>query len=123
MRRLISAFGLCIALLSGVVGAGAHQQEGSCPMSNLPDCCMKARSAKQTAEVSMARLCCNLNCSEPGSTGSSMSSSFSPQSVDVPACAIISQGSPLDRIAHVGQFSPSPHTSNPKYLQHLALLI
>src|SRR3954468_7062527 len=106
MRQLITAFGLCIALLGGVIGVGAHQQEGSCPMSSLPDCCKKAQSASRTAEVSMARLCCNLNCSESGSTGSSTSSNFSPQSIDVPACAVMPLNV-VDCVATVKHVSPS----------------
>jgi hypothetical protein len=109
-------------MLTSVVGAGAHQQEGSCPMSNLPDCCKKARS--HGPEASMARLCCNLNCSEPGSTGSS-SSRFSMQQLSSADTAVI---------LNAAQFSfrivfPRPpqqlhvRESNPKYITHIALLI
>src|SRR3954469_25914913 len=78
MRRWFTAFGLFIALVNGGIGVSAHEREASCPWVNLPDCCKKAQSASNTAEGSMARLCCNLNCSEPGSSGSN-ASSFSPQ--------------------------------------------
>src|SRR5215510_16090874 len=77
MRKWLTSVALTIVMLNAVVGAGAHQQEGSCPMSNLPDCCKKARS--NGPDASIARLCCNLNCSEPGSTSNSNSSSFSTQ--------------------------------------------
>src|ERR1043165_6354432 len=66
-----------MVMLKATVGFGAHQQDGWCPMLKLPDCCKKARSNEPGASI--ARVCCNLNCSEPGSTGNGGSSSFSPQ--------------------------------------------
>jgi hypothetical protein len=120
MRKWFTGLMLIGCLLTGVVNGSAHQIRGD---SEMGDCCKKAQSASKNAEVSMARLCCNLNCSEPGSSGASMSLGFSPQSAGVQACAIQPQNMGVDRIANVRQFSPSPHTTNPKYLQHLALLI
>jgi hypothetical protein len=112
-------------MLGGAVGVGAHQGEGSCPMSNLPDCCKKAQSASNIPEVSMARLCCNLNCSEPGSTGTSTSSTVSPQQGTPPNIAIIPNATPFNGFALSGRYAQtsSPHDSSPKYIQHLALLI
>jgi hypothetical protein len=124
MRKWLTAFFLVSALLSSVAGAGAHGNQGSCPMSNLPDCCKKAQSASNSPEVSMARLCCNLNCSEPGSGGSGTSSSFSsPQgqthvSVVVPGALILN----YQPTANCRQSFQS-FDSNPRYIQHLALLI
>ncbi|HXT63229.1 MAG TPA: hypothetical protein VN696_09355 [Pyrinomonadaceae bacterium] len=120
MRQCFTGLMLIGCLLTGVVNGSAHQIRGD---SRMGDCCKKAQSASKKAELSMARLCCNLNCSEPGSSGASMSSSFSPQAADVQACAIQPSNIGGHRIANVRQFSPSPHTTNPKYLQHLALLI
>jgi hypothetical protein len=116
------AVALVIGLLLSVIGAGAHEQEGSCPMSNLPECCKKAQSS--SPQAAMARLCCNLNCSEP-SSGSGGSSSISPpQGSSADAMAVLLTA-PVQRplfLRHefrtVG-FS----SSQPKYLQHLALLI
>jgi hypothetical protein len=124
MRKWFTTLVLIAAMLGGVVGIGAHQGEGSCPLSNVPDCCKKARSGNKAAEVSMARLCCNLNCSEPGSSGEGVSVQFSSQQGSTPSPAFVPQ--PLV----VAWAALNPHTrfshlpdSNPKYIQHLALLI
>jgi hypothetical protein len=125
MRKWLTAFVLVGAMLGGAVGVGAHEGEGSCPMTNMPDCCKNAQSATNTPEVSMARLCCNLNCSEPGSGGSNASAGFSPQpgnaqnSVDMPSVA------PYNGIALSSRYTNStlPQHSRSKYIQHLALLI
>ena len=123
MRKWLTALALVAAMLGGAVGVGAHEQEGSCPMSNLPDCCKKAQSAGNTAEVSMARLCCNLNCSEP--SGGTSSSSVSPQQGTLPIAAIMPGAAPFNGITLSGRYAQtsSPHDPGPKYLQHLALLI
>ena len=123
MRKWFTSSTLIIALLSAAIGVSAHADEGSCPMSNMPDCCKKAQSAKSTPEVSMARLCCNLNCSEPGSGGSSASSSFYQQGA-VPNSPIVAVSPLFNRIHFRDTYSQvGPHDSNPKYIQHLALLI
>ena len=122
MRKWLTSVALTIVMLTGVVGVNAHQREGSCPMSKLPDCCKKAQSHGHGA--SMARLCCNLNCSEPGSTGSS-SSSFSTQRVSGAHTPVVLNAAEFNfRIVFRRQTQPRHlHDSNPKYITHLALLI
>jgi len=123
MRKCFATFVVIAAMLCGVAGIGAHQGEGSCPLSKLPKCCKKARSNSKAPEVSMARLCCNLNCSEPGSSGGSVPV-FSSQQGSTPLPAVVPQPlvvawvalNPHGRISHLSD-------SNPKYIQHLALLI
>jgi hypothetical protein len=124
MRKWFTAFILIAAMLGGAVGAGAHEEEGACPMSKLPDCCKKARLASKSPEVFMARLCCNLNCSEPGSSGSNASSSFSPTQVVAPQAALITRVLSFNHF-NLDHFASSPpnQNSSPKYIQHLALLI
>ena len=123
MRKWVTAFILVAAMLGGAVGVGAHEGEGSCPMSNMPDCCKKAQSANNTPEVSMARLCCNLNCSEPGSGGSNASSSVSAQPGVTPVAAVMPNAAPFSEPFGRYAQSPHPNDSSPKYIQHLALLI
>ncbi|HEV2826035.1 MAG TPA: hypothetical protein VGW76_00425 [Pyrinomonadaceae bacterium] len=125
MRKWLTAFILVAAMLGGAVGVRAHEQEGSCPMSNMPDCCKKAQSARPTPEVSMARLCCNLNCSEPGSSGTSTVSSFSLQQGTATNAAVIPNPAPFNDVMLSGRYAPRPnsHDSSAKYIQHLALLI
>ena len=124
MRKWVTAFILVTAMLGGAVGVGAHEGEGSCPMSNMPDCCKKAQSAGNTSEVFMARLCCNLNCSEPGSSGPNASSIFSPQPGIAPNSVIMPSVAPHNAIAVSSSYAGSTSQySSPKYIQHLALLI
>jgi len=122
MRKWLTAFLLVAAMLGGAIGVGAHEGEAS--MANMPDCCKNAQSASNAAGVSIARLCCNLNCSEPGSSGSSFSS-LSPQQGITSNGALMLKASPFSNLGALGRTSPSPHPhdSNPKYIQHLALLI
>jgi hypothetical protein len=122
MRQGFTAFILVTALLGGAAGVGTHEGEGNCPMTNMPDCCEKAQSASNTPEVSMARLCCNLNCSEPGSSGSN-ASSFSPQPGVAPNVLLMPQAVSFNGIALTHYRQNRHRDSNPKYIQHLALLI
>src|ERR1700752_777003 len=122
LKRALS-LAMLIALAGGAVGASAD--EGSWAEGNMPLCCRKARSAGNVPEVSMARLCCKLNCSEPGSGGSSSASSLSRNQGTNSATAIIpssAQFSPIAIRDHFPQANHS-HNSNPRYIQHLALLI
>ena len=123
MRKWLTSFILVTAMLAGAIGVGAHEGEGNCPISNMPDCCKKAQSANNTPEVSMARLCCNLNCSEPGSSGPSSFSS--PQPGIAPNSVIMPSVAPYNGIAVSSRYSGSTlsQVSSHKYIQHLALLI
>ena len=123
MRKWLTSLILIVAMLCCAVGVGAHQQEGSCPMSNLPNCCKKAQSTNISPEVSMARLCCNLNCSEPGSGGSSSASNFSPQSSVALTTVIMPKVVRIDELFGRTPQLIHPTNRNPKYIQHLALLI
>src|ERR1041385_4375352 len=123
MRNWLAVFILVFAMCGGVVGVGAHEGEGL--MANMPDCCKKAQSASSAPQIAMARLCCNLNCSEPGSSGSNASSSFSPQPGIAPNGAGMPAIAAFNGTTQLSRYMPSlhPNDSNPKYIQHLALLI
>src|SRR4030095_13840727 len=64
-----------ILVIGGSVFAGIplHSNEQECSMPGMGgmDCCKKAAQLSFTPEVSTARLCCALICSESGTTGSS----------------------------------------------------
>jgi hypothetical protein len=124
MRKWFTTLVLLAAMLGGVVGIGAHQGKSSCPLNNVPDCCKKARSSSKAPEVSMARLCCNLNCSEPGGNAGSVSPNFSAQQGSTPFPAAVPQSLVFRWVALNShqRFADLPD-SNPKYIQHLALLI
>ena len=124
IRKWLTSGALMIVMLTAALGVGAHEQEGSCPMSNVPDCCKKARS--HGPEAAMARLCCNLNCSEPGSTGSSNSSSSFSAQQSVPSilhlAASVAQFDFRSVLSRNSQPIYLPD-SNSRYIKHLALLI
>src|SRR6266566_1409749 len=61
---------------SAAAGMPLHSNEQECSMPGMAgmDCCKKATQAESlTPEVSTARLCCALNCSQSGTTGSTES--------------------------------------------------
>src|SRR5262245_15341286 len=99
MRMWFISLGLIVSLASGVIGISAHESEGSCPMGNMPNCCKKAHSVDDTAEVSMARLCYKLNYSEPVSDGNANFSSFSSQAGNVPSIAMVPNAYQVNRNA------------------------
>ncbi len=90
------------------------------------DCCKKAAQAETlTPETSSARLCCALNCSQSGTTGSNGSQLPRPSSQAIAIHPSAAQ--PLVVTVHLSvrsswADSPPPY-SNPAYIRHLALLI
>src|SRR3982074_794955 len=61
---------------SAFAGIPLHSNEQECNMPGMAgmDCCKKAAQAESlTPEASTARLCCALNCSQSGTTGSTES--------------------------------------------------
>jgi hypothetical protein len=91
------------------------------------DCCKKAMQAESlTPEVSTARLCCALDCSQSGTTGSIGSRIPRPstsQAIAIhPSYAQLLVGSPRFSLRASWAHSPPPY-SNPAYIRHLALLI
>jgi hypothetical protein len=123
MRKRLVLLSLIAMMLLSVVGLGMHQHEGLCPLTNLPDCCKTAQSTDNAPQVSMARLCCNLNCSEPGNSGSNISSTF-PTPQNLPAHNPVIPDFPQHGIGlPSGPQSARLLDGNPKYIQHLALLI
>src|SRR6267142_4359606 len=120
-----------ILIIGGSVFAGIplHSNEQECSMPEMAgmDCCKKAAQVQSlTPDVSTARLCCALNCSQSGTTGStgtklprpSTSQSFSIHQLSVQPPALSPQISLRSRWSE----SPPPY-SNPAYIRHLALLI
>src|SRR5262245_55776499 len=122
IRKWLTSVAVTLVMLTSIAGVGAHQSEGWCPMLKLPDCCKKARS--KVPGASMARVCCNLNCSEPGSTGSSSSSFSTQQSASVNTPVILNAAQLSFRLVfHRKPQQIHLHNSSPKYIEHLALLI
>src|SRR6266478_5415431 len=119
-----------ILIIGGSVSAGIplHSNEQECSRPDMAgmDCCKKAAQAESlTPEVSTARLCCALNCSQSGTTGSTGSQLPRPsasQAIAIhPASVQPIVGSPHLSLRSSWADSPPPY-SNPAYIRHLALL-
>ena len=123
MRKRVLSLTIIITLLGGAFSVSAA--DATSANGNMPVCCKRARSAGVAAEVSVARLCCKLNCSEPGSGGSTNASNFSSNQGTISATAIIPTPSHLSQIARRNLHArvDYSHASSPRYIQHLALLI
>src|SRR6267378_2439910 len=110
-----------VLIIGGSVSAGIplHSNEQECSMPGMSgmDCCKKAAQFQGlTPEVSSARLCCALNCSQNGTTGSTGSELPRPstsQAVAIhPAAVQPIVGSP--NLSHRSSWADSPPPySNP----------
>src|SRR5712691_727425 len=125
--------GLTNLLLILAVGAGAaagmplHSSEQECSMPGIAamDCCRNAAQAESiTPEVSTARLCCALNCSQSGTTGSNGSQLPRPASQPIAIHPSVQPQVVLPHLSVRSSWADSPPPySNPAYIRHLALLI
>src|SRR6266851_1452204 len=74
MLTRLASFALVLVICGSVfAGIPLHSNEQECSMRDMAgmDCCKKAAQAESvTLEASTARLCCALNCSQGGTTGS-----------------------------------------------------
>src|SRR5258705_7065186 len=120
-----------ILVIGGSVFAGIplHSNEQECSMPEMAgmDCCKKAAQAERVSpEVSAARLCCALNCSQSGTTSSNGTRLPRPsisQAIAIhPASVQLIVGSLQLSLRSSWADSPPPY-SNPAYIRHLALLI
>ncbi|HET6976052.1 MAG TPA: hypothetical protein VFI24_07005 [Pyrinomonadaceae bacterium] len=123
MRKRVICLLIVIILAGGTVGASAA--DGSWAEGNMPACCKKAKSTGKAPEVSMARLCCKLNCSEPNTGGSSSVTNFLRNQGTTSIITIVPSPTPFSPLAFRDLDAHLNHSreSNPKYIQHLALLI
>src|SRR5258708_25202547 len=74
MRMRLTSLVLVLLIVGGLSAEmPLHSNEQECSMPDMAgmDCCKKAVQAETvTTESSVARLCCALNCSQSGTTGS-----------------------------------------------------
>lgn len=111
---------------SALAGIPMHSSENRCPLMGMADCCKKAQSQSVTPQAYAARLCCSLNCSLPGTTGSN---GIQPKT---PTLALALHNAPNTPASYVttmrrrllAHTSPERNEHSPPiYLQHLAFLI
>src|SRR6266850_6721893 len=116
---------ILVLVVWGGVSAGIplHSNEQECSIPDMAgmDCCKKATQAETlTPEVSTARLCCALNCSQSGTTGSTESRLPRPSTSQ--AIAIYpSSAQPMVGSSHLSLFTnrakSPPRHSNPAYIR------
>src|SRR6202171_4373097 len=129
LKRLTNLLLILTVASSAAAGIPLHSNEQECSMPGMAgmDCCKKAAQAEaRTTEVSSARLCCVVNCSQTGTTGSSGSQLPRPSTSQPIAFHPSSTHPSLDASilsARLSWADSPPPYSNPAYIRHLALLI
>jgi hypothetical protein len=112
---------------SAFAGVPMHSNEQSCPMGMMGDmdCCKAALSRNNTPQVSSARLCCALNCSEEGTTPAN-GVQVQPKTQALVLAHFLGAPAILPNVAMLRSSNRShgpPTDSHPAYIRHLALLI
>jgi len=102
----------------------SNEQECSMGMAEM-DCCKKAALGQGTAdEVTAARLCCALNCSETGSQPSSVNV---PQPLQLTVLSFEAAAQPpshhMPTLRGTADSLSPPKDSHPTYIRHHSLLI
>src|SRR6185436_3083769 len=122
MKKRIASLVLAL-MLGGSVLAGVPTHSGGAESGMMP-CCKKALEQNNSPHVSAARLCCAMNCNEPGSTSSNSSQNFS-QTGSEPAPLIAPALPPasIQRPARARYLTGTSARSKPTYILNLALLI
>jgi hypothetical protein len=124
-KRLTSLFLLLLMTGSTLAGVPLHSGEKECPMAGKMDCCARARMKGNRPEVKAARLCCALNCTEPGTTTPTGSFQISPQFAAVFDNALVPRAASFQGLRPARSSSPPGYlrNSSPAYIRHLTLLI
>jgi hypothetical protein len=119
--------GLTNILLSlavgGSVAAGMPMHSGG-GESGMMDCCKKALEENDSPHVAAARLCCAMNCNEPGSTSGNPGQNYSQTGTEPSPQVVVAlppaTNQSLSRARYTTRRST---TSKPTYILNLALLI
>lgn len=123
-KRLTALFLLLLMAGSTLAGVPLHSGDRECPMAGKMDCCARARMKSNRPEVKAARLCCALNCTEPGTTPPAGSFHVSPQLAAVLNCVLVPRTDSFQGLEPALSSSPGySKNSSPAYIRHLALLI
>jgi hypothetical protein len=125
-KWLVNSVLLLAVAGNAAIGMPLHTNEESCPMGEM-DCCKKAALAQNaTPQMSAARLCCALNCSQDGTTPANNTNQPSPQPLSV-GSAHPASIQPILPFLTVQRYSYHSHgkpvESNPAYIRYLSLLI
>ena len=110
-----------LAALSGGVTAGVPMH--SSVNEAMTDCCKAALAHSDLPATSAARLCCALNCQEPGSTTATLAQTASVSSPATVAAIPPVVAHDLNPSLHAHSVSPDFRNIQPPYILNLALLI
>jgi hypothetical protein len=124
-KRLTALLLLLLVTGSAPAGVPAHSGARECRMTGMMDCCAKARRPSNRPEVKAARLCCALNCTEPGTPPPSSSFNISAQLAVVLDAVLVPRFASSQSAGAARSSAPPGYrqNSNPAYIRHLALLI
>jgi len=120
IKRLASL--VLVLLLGGSVLAGVPTHSGG-GESGMMDCCKKALEQSGSPHVAAARLCCAMNCNEPGSTSGNASQGFSQTGSEPIPLVFAVPGTSPDSQLRVRYHRLRVSSSKPAYIFNLALLI
>lgn len=131
MAKTFTALFLLIILGGSLMVAGIplHSGEQACSMQGMDgmDCCAKAQQQllqNENPEVAAARLCCAVECQEPGTTGKAAAFQFTPRAAALITRALARPRIDLPNFTHRFNLQRvDPSDSPPVYIRHLALLI
>ena len=110
-----------VAALSGGVTAGVPMH--SSMNEAMTDCCKAALAHYDSPATSGARLCCALNCQEPGPTSATVAQTVSVSLPSTVAAIPRVVAHDLNPCLHAHSVSPNRRTLQPPYILNLALLI
>ncbi|HKP46815.1 MAG TPA: hypothetical protein VJT50_09460 [Pyrinomonadaceae bacterium] len=129
MRIRLTALALLLLLASSAfAGMPMHSNEQSCPMGSAMgdmDCCKAALMQNQTPQVTTARLCCALNCSQDGTIPSNATRVSPPLQIPVAAYPVSIQPvvPSMFLVTRAANSHGPPTASHPAYIRNLSLLI
>jgi hypothetical protein len=105
------------------VAAGMPMHSGSGEPAMM-ECCKKAQEENSTPQVAAARLCCAMNCEQPGSTNGQTNQSRRQTGAEPATSAVLTLPSTANYKPHrPGYLNTTASISKPAYIRHLALLI
>lgn len=123
MAKWLTSFVLVVTLAgSALAGFPMHAGERDAGMAS---CCKAARAQDGSPATMSAKLCCAVNCSEPGPTAPAGAGNLSPHIFAVFHPAIIQSQKLTAQTFSRFHLTPGylSDSSPPPYIRHLALLI
>jgi len=122
MTKRVASVVLVLSLVGSVL-AGLPMHSGS-GESGMMDCCKKAMEQSNSRHVAAARLCCAMNCNEPGSpSGNTSQAFFETGSEPTPILTVALPPASLSKLSRTRDTARNSIHAKPAYIHNLALLI